>query len=196
MPLRLPARQTQAIRESLSNTEGRFTTASTTYARHKFYTVNTRFDNKGCERGKGKFIDYEVDEVMWGDMEEYVEFVIERAESDLLLSQFRRRQEAERLAALPKTEPYKRPSKEAMRKRIARKEGRVKARPLKPARTEAQKVESWRKAYETRQAAWMALSKPGAPILTAAQLGRMAASMNRAHITWQLALSKCKAVTP
>jgi hypothetical protein len=150
----------------------------------KLQTATKVFDNQGRERGNGQFVGYEYDDAMFANTEDFVEAVIEAAEMHVRLMEL----EARRVAALPKKKPYKRPTKEAMRKRLARKEGRVKARPAKPPRTLEMEVASRLKALKTRQAKMKALG-----LVHPSQMARMLVSEQRARKAWKTAVARLKA---
>lgn len=128
------------------------------------------FENRGRKRGFGRIVGYEAIEEYLEDCEAELDQILRRA------SWF-----AERLALkLRPPAPPAQPSKEALRKRKARAEGRVKPRAKKPPRTLADEVESRRKAVKTREAKLATLRSGGLEVTTSA-IFRAEESLRRAN---------------
>jgi hypothetical protein len=174
----------------------------------KIQTATKIFDNEGRDRGTGLFLGVEYDDAVFGDPKDFIEAVIEAAESDVRHKRVATERAALAQAGLLATPPKpkkipKQPlsmSREARRKRQARAAGRVKPRPRKPTRTVAMEVESRLKAIATRQAQLEALMKLKPydfhdTVLTHDAIARMRASLGRARkalktYRWRLAHPK------
>ncbi len=108
------------------------------------------WENKGRERGAGQVVDFEavkfditpdgeIFKLYPDELDDLIEWILKHAE-----------REAEKIANPP---PAPRsPSKDALRKRKARAEKRVKPRPKRPPRTLADDIAATKKSIETRRA--------------------------------------------
>lgn len=140
--------------------------------------VFDKWDNRGCERGRGRLVGYDIERCEVGYAEppdgtgygriyrhavsgailragstaDFIDEVCELVAAAIGFERWKQKEAAKIPAPVTTAKQYKRPSREAMRKRKARAEGRVKARPPRPARTLVQEVESRKKAVTTRQA--------------------------------------------
>jgi hypothetical protein len=153
--------------------------------------IHSEYDNAGRARGHGKLIsseavEYETGEPLAAPDESIVEHLLNAAEKMY------------GKAPLPQAPP----SKEALRKRKARAEGRITPRPKRATRTLADEVQSRRKAVETRKKTlaeaeathakaeagdWTAIPQTGAAV------ARARISLGRAEKTLQTFHTRLKA---